>query len=540
MLEKIQKTTYKVAIYIRLSKEDADRGYDESESIKNQRELLTKYVEELGGEYELIDIYIDQGYTGTNFNRPDFQRMIRDIEANKVNMVITKDLSRLGRDYIETGEYIEKWFPENNVRYVSVTDGIDTFEITNGNNDIAPFKSILNDMYSKDLSKKIRTALNTMQKAGKWVGGRTALGYMRDPNDKNHLIICNQEAEIVKVIFNMAYSGKNIGKIKKWLIANDIPTASQIRYNKPTFWENKTVKQILTNKVYIGTTIQNKRSRISYKNRKIRPNPEEKWVVVENTHEPIMDKKIFDAVQKMVIVQNYNRNEKKNMFLLDGLLFCYECKHKIGVRGKKNGNYYMVCNNYRRNSKLRFCTSHGFSYSNLENIVINYIKNLFEKIDSEKIELDVKKKMTKYDYGKILQKLENEIKLINNNIDQMYVDKLNNKINEEMYERLLKKFRNEIKQKAKEYIEIKKQKEELKQDDTEKIKSVVQDFLSLNEPTPEIMKVLINRIEIHQDKQIDIMFNFKKCSILESTRSYKHGRQSNSINQKTRNHKSDS
>ena len=204
MLEQIEKTIYKVAIYIRLSKEDVDRGYDESESIKNQRTLLTEYVAKLGGEYELVDFYIDQGYTGTNFNRPAFQQMIRDINLGKVNMVATKDLSRLGRDYIETGEYIEKWFPENNVRYVSVTDGIDTFETSNGNNDIAPFKSILNDMYSKDLSKKNRTALHTMQKQGKWVGGKTALGYMKDPNDKNKLIICKQEAEIVKTIFNMA------------------------------------------------------------------------------------------------------------------------------------------------------------------------------------------------------------------------------------------------------------------------------------------------------------------------------------------------
>ena len=204
MLEQIEKAIYNVAIYIRLSKEDVDRGYDESESIKNQRTLLTEYVAKLGGEYELVDFYIDQGYTGTNFNRPAFQQMIRDINLGKVNMVVTKDLSRLGRDYIETGEYIEKWFPENNVRYVSVTDGIDTFEISNGNNDIAPFKSILNDMYSKDLSKKIRTALHTMQKQGKWVGGKTALGYMKDPNDKNKLIICKQEAKIVKTIFNMA------------------------------------------------------------------------------------------------------------------------------------------------------------------------------------------------------------------------------------------------------------------------------------------------------------------------------------------------
>ena len=209
MLEQIEKTIYKVAIYIRLSKEDVDKGYDESESIKNQRTLLTKYVENLGWNYKLIDIYIDQGFTGTNFNRPDFQRMIKDIELEKINMVITKDLSRLGRDYIETGEYIEKWFPEKNVRYVSVTDGIDTFANNNGNNDIAPFKSILNDMYSKDLSKKIRTALHTMQKEGKWVGGKTALGYMKDPNNKNKLIICEPEAKIVKIIFNMAISRKS-------------------------------------------------------------------------------------------------------------------------------------------------------------------------------------------------------------------------------------------------------------------------------------------------------------------------------------------
>ena len=512
MLEQIEKTIYRVAIYIRLSKEDADRGYDESESIKNQRTLLTEYVQKLGWKYQLIDTYIDQGFTGTNFNRPDFQRMIRDIENGNVNMVVTKDLSRLGRDYIETGEYIEKWFPENNVRYVSVTDGIDTFEASNGNNDIAPFKSILNDMYSKDLSKKIRTALHTMQKQGKWVGGKTAIGYIKDPNDRNKLIICESEAEIVKTIFNMALAGNQVGVIRDYLNANNIPTANQSRYNKDSFWENKTIKNILRNKVYIGTTQQNKRSRISYKNRKLRLNPEKKWITVENTHPPIIDKKVFDMVQKMVIVQSYNRNEKKNMFLLDGLLFCYECKHKIGVRGKKKERYYMICNNYRRNSKLGLCTSHGFSYNNLEETVLNYIKRLFKDIDNEKIELNIKRKMTQYDYGKMLQKIENQIKMIDNNIDQMYVDKLNNKISEEMYERLLKKFKDEINQKENEYIEIKQQREKSKQHDTEKIKSIVQGFLSLKEPTPEFMKVIINRIEIHQDKQVDLYFNFKQLN----------------------------
>ncbi len=510
MLENTKTIIYKVAIYIRLSKEDVDRGYDESESIKNQKILLTEYVQDLEPEYKLIDIYIDQGFTGTNFNRPDFQRMIKDIENGKINMVITKDLSRLGRDYIETGEYIEKWFPEHNVRYVSVTDGIDTFAINNGNNDIAPFKSILNDMYSKDLSKKIRTALHTMQKQGKWVGGKTAIGYRKDPNDKNKLIIYEPEAEIVRTIFEMAINGNEIGVIKNYLNDNKIPTANQLRYNKATFWENKTVKNILRNEVYIGNTVQNKRSRISYKNRKLKNNPKEQWNIVENTHKPIIDKKVFDKVQKMVIVQKYNRNEKKNKFLLDGLLFCYECKHKIGVRGKKNGYIFMICNNYRRNSKLGLCTSHGFNYDTLEKMVLQYIKNLFQSIDSKKIEVNIKNNRIKYDYGKMINKLQTEIKLIKDNIDKMYVDKLNNKISEEMYERLFNKLIGEAQKKEKEYKDLKNKEQNHLKDDSNEIKKIVEEFLKLEKPSSELMKVIINKIEIHQDKQVDIFLNFKR------------------------------
>ena len=262
-------------------------------------------------------------------------------------------------------------------------------------------------------------------------------------------------------------------------------------------------------KYIAGITVQNKRSRINYKNRKLRPNPKEQWNIVENTHEPIIDKKTFDTVQKMVIVQNYNRNEKKHHFLLDGLLVCYECKHKIGVRARKNGRLGMICNNYRRNSKLGLCTSHGFNYDQLEKMVLEYIKKLFLKIDSKKIELNIKNSISKYDYGKILQKLETEIKLINDNIDKMYVDKLNEKISEEMYERLFVKLKDEIKQKEMEYIGLKNEQENNSDDNIENINKLVSEFLKLEKPTPEIMKVLINRIQIHQDKQVDIIFNFK-------------------------------
>lgn len=512
MLEQIKQLIYLVAIYIRLSKEDVDRGYDESESIKNQRTLLVEYVQKLGPQYKLVDVYIDQGYTGTNFNRPDFQRMIKDINLGKINMVITKDLSRLGRDYIETGEYIEKWFPENNVRYVSITDGIDTFETSNGNNDIAPFKSVLNDMYSKDLSKKIRTALHTKQKQGKWVGGKTALGYVKDVNDKNKLIICEKEAQIVKRIFEMAMAGHQLSYIRDYLNNNKIPTFSQIRFEKPTFWENKAIKNILINPVYIGTTVQNKRSRINYKNRKLRPNSKELWNVVENTHEPIIEKNVFDAIQKMVIAQHYNRIEKKHHFLLDGLLVCYECKHKIGIRKKSNGRFDMVCNYYRKNSKLKLCTSHGFSYEKLEENVLQYIKELFTNINSKKIELDIKNRNSKYDYEKLMKKIEIEISSINDNIDKMYVDKLNGKLSEEMYNRLFDKMTRQAKDKEKEYFELMDLKESSNNDRTDEIKKIVKDFLELKNPTPEIMKVIINRIEIHQDKQVDIIFNFRKLN----------------------------
>ncbi len=513
MLERIKNVIFKVAIYIRLSKEDMDRGYDDSESVKNQKILLEEYVKNLGEEYELIDIYIDQGYTGTNFNRPEFIRMISDIEQDKINMVVTKDLSRLGRDYIGTGEYIENWFPEKNIRYVSVNDGIDTFLDNNGNNDIAPFKSILNDMYSKDLSKKIRTALHTMQKQGKWVGGKTPLGYMQDKEDKNHLVICEEEAKIVKTIFEMAKTGNQIGVIRDYLNDNKIPTASQLRYNKVVFWSNKTIKNILSHEIYTGTTIQNKRSRISYKNRKMKENPKEQWYIVENTHEPIIDKKTFDAVQKMVIVQKYERHEKKNYTILDGLLYCYECGHKIGIkRDTRNNKFFTICNNYRRNSKLGICTCHGFNYEQLEDKVLKYIKELFQDIDNKKIEINIKNSKTVHDYKKLLENIEKEIELIKNNIDKMYMDKLEGKITEEICERVLNKYNEQIKEKQRQYEEIKQNKKDLEDDDSKDITKVIKEFLKLEKPTPELMKVIINKIKIHQDKQIDIYFNFKKLN----------------------------
>ena len=199
----INDKVYSVGLYIRLSREDENKT-DVSESITNQKSLLLQYVKE--NNLRVYDIYIDDGYSGTTFDRPGFNRLINDIENKLVNMVITKDMSRLGRDYIKTGYYLEKYFPEHNIRYIAITDNIDTY-LNNSNNDIAPFKAIMNDYYAKDISKKIKSSLRAKQKEGKWVGSRCPYGYDKDINNKNHLVINEEQAGIVRYIFDLSLNG---------------------------------------------------------------------------------------------------------------------------------------------------------------------------------------------------------------------------------------------------------------------------------------------------------------------------------------------
>ena len=275
---------YLVGLYIRLSREDEDKTH-ESESISNQKSLLLQYTKE--NNLKVYDMYIDDGYSGTNFNRPNFNRLIKDIELGKINMVITKDMSRLGRDYIGTGNLIEKYFPEHNVRYIAITDNIDTF-LDSTNNDIAPFKAIMNDMYAKDISKKIKSSLKAKQKEGKWVGSKTPFGYIKDPNNKNHLIIEEEQAHIVKRIYNMCLDGLSFYKISKELTNEGIKTPAQYyeykwrsNYNcKYGMWHSKTIYDILTNRIYTGDTVQNKRTKVNYKIKKIIKNKPSQYIVV--------------------------------------------------------------------------------------------------------------------------------------------------------------------------------------------------------------------------------------------------------------------
>ena len=374
---------YVAGLYIRLSKEDCNKKNTNSESIENQMNLLKKYS--LENNYEIYDCYIDDGYSGTNFNRPSFNRLINDIEKKKINMVIVKDLSRLGRDYILTGYYIEMWFPKHNIRFISILDNIDSL---NNYNELMPFKSVINDMYSRDNSKKIKASLRIKQQLGKWVGGCTPFGYMQDPLDKNHLIINEQEAIIVKKIFKLFLLDYSINKISNYLYDNKILTPTCYRkinrltkYSKDGYWSTTTIKSILINQLYTGDLVQNRRSRVNYKIKKLKNNDLNEWIIIPNTHEPIITKKDFLIVQNKL--SNRCISKPNSSLLLSGIIKCFECKKSITFQKNRN-NIYTVCNTYKKYSKLKLCTSHSNNYYEIEKEIINVLKNILSKNDKYK------------------------------------------------------------------------------------------------------------------------------------------------------------
>ncbi len=518
MLERLNKI-YSVGIYIRLSREDDDKN-EMSESITNQKSLLLQYVKE--NNLRVYDIYIDDGYSGTNFDRPDFNRLLNDIESGKINMVITKDMSRLGRDYIGTGNLIEKYFPEHNVRYIAVTDNIDTF-LDSSNNDIAPFKAIMNDMYAKDISKKIKSSLKAKMKEGKWVGGRTPFGYNQDKDNKNHLVVNVEQASVVGKIFDMCLEGLSFFKIAKQLTNEGVKPPAQYynfewksNYNlKYGEWHSKTIRDILTNRMYIGDMVQNRRSKVNYKVKKVIKNNPDNYIIVENTHEAIIDKETFYEVQKR-IPKNKGRNEKKENHLLDGLLYCGDCGHRISIqaRRKKDNRCYTICNYYRTYMKQKLCTTHSNNYDELEKVIIKSLTEMcLNYINKGKIKnsvLNNVKEDNKTNNKKELDLLVSAIKKLNDNLDIIYIDKLNKKITEEQFERVKIKLEQELNIKQKRYNELNNNINDTINEESKNkmILEYINKFLSMEDPSRELIISLIDKIEIFEDKTINIKVTF--------------------------------
>ena len=376
------------ALYCRLSIEDGREN--ESMSISNQKALLRDFAEKNGLlEYEY---YVDDGYTGRNFNRPSFQRMIADIEAGKVKCVITKDLSRLGRNYIEAGSYIEIFFPRHNVRYIAVTDGVDS--LNRQEMDITPFKNILNDMYSRDISKKVLAGWMARSRQGKFLGGPTPYGLMRDPNDHGHLIIDPETAPTVKLVFDLALNGYGTMKIAKHLLERKIPITrikepveSEVRYYS---WSGSVIGKMLRNPVYKGDHVVCKCHQKAIRSNTVNFIPRDQWEIIENCHEAIVSREQWDRVQKLIdrrppIMQG-NSCPFYNLF--HGLVYCATCGKSMQVRYEKVGRTgknrftgemrepidkaYYICQTYNRLGK-NACTSHKIEARDLYNLVLSDI-----------------------------------------------------------------------------------------------------------------------------------------------------------------------
>ncbi|MCI9136351.1 MAG: recombinase family protein [Lachnospiraceae bacterium] len=380
--------TFQVAEYIRLSREDGDKA--ESDSIGNQRKLIGEYLREKEG-FVLYDIYIDDGFTGTNFNRPSFQRMIEDIETGKVNCVIVKDLSRFGRDYIDTGKYLERYFPEHGVRFISITDSIDSFQ--QAYDMLLPIKNIFNEQYARDISRKVHASMETKQRAGEFIGSFASYGYRKSPTDKNKLILDLYAAGVVRRIFKLYLEG--YGKIRIAAILNEegIVCPSEYkkingenykngnRLNSTSYWTYSTINRILRNELYIGNMVQGRKRQSMRGKPKVKA--QEEWIVVEGTHEPVIDKETWNKTQDLLKRRTRTLDLNRNQSIFAGFLKCADCGRSLVKKsGKETVRYY--CGTYVRSGR-QYCTPHAISHEALEQVILEDLEKILEGADKIKI-----------------------------------------------------------------------------------------------------------------------------------------------------------
>lgn len=451
-------SNYKVGIYLRLSKEDGNNL--ESNSIGSQREILTNYIKE--NNLELIREYVDDGFSGTTFNRIGFNQMIRDIIENKINMVVVKDLSRLGRDHIEFGTYVERFFPEHQVRLVALGDGYDSAIYEKNNTTMILFKSMYNEMYVKDISDKIKMSISNKRKMGYFLGPTAPYGYNKDPLDHHKLVIDEYSSNIVKRIFNLFIKGNSITNICRILTKDNIPIPSIYknlnRGLKSTCygeWTTRTITDILTNPTYIGNLTQGRLRKVNYKSKKIIHTKKKDWIITYNTCPKIIEESIFKEAEN---IYNSNKNRTKNntSILLKGLVRCKECNHTIGFRIQKSKTssgikmrIYGNCNYYLKHRNSNACSPHSVKYEELENIIINEVNKELSKVSKDKIKKIIdnlnNNTNSKNNIEKEINYLKKEITNNNLKLDNMYIDKLNNLINKDMYERIKDRIINENK-----------------------------------------------------------------------------------------------
>ena len=535
MKQPYNTTIYNTALYMRLSRDDELQG--ESGSIQTQRMMLRQYAAEHG--LNVIDEYIDDGWSGTNFDRPDFQRMIDDIEDGKINCVVTKDLSRLGRNYILTGQYTEIYFPSKGVRYIAVNDNVDTI---NGENELAPFLNILNEMHARQTSKKVKAAMRTRFANGAHYGAYAPLGYVKDPDKKGHLLIDPETRWIIEKIFDLAVHGRGAASITRILVEEKVPTPGWLNFQRyGTFaniyagapeekayaWTIAQVKSILKEETYIGHSVHNKQTNISFKNKKKVRKPKEEWYRVENTHEAIISRDVFEQVQKQIASRRRQQKDATTQ-IFAGLVKCADCgwSMRFGTNRQNKTPYsHFTCSQYGQMGTQ--CSAHYIRYDTLYVYVLSRIQYWSHRaqLSEEKLLRQILKNGDR-ERMTAAKRQESELKRaekrkaeVDGKFVRMYEDWSAGRITEYNFNLLTKKYQTE-------QLELEEKINRLQAElsaeqqtalDAEKWIALIKQYANPTELTAELLNTLIEKIVIHEatkgedgmrEQEIEIYYRF--------------------------------
>ena len=382
----MEKPPLPTALYCRLSREDGDRM--ESDSIGNQRKLLESYIEN-HSELVMAACYADDGYTGTNFQRPAFQRMLLDIESGRIRCVLVKDLSRFGRDYIETGRYLERWLPEHGVRFIAVTDNIDS--VRGAYDMMMPLKNLFNTQYARDISQKVKSSLHAKQQRGEFIGAFASYGYCKDPQNHNRLVIDPPAAEVVRRIFTLFENGMGNIRIAKQLNEEGIPCPSEYkrltgekyrnnhRLETTTYWTYATIHRILQNEMYIGNMEQGRDDRLQMHG-KAKRKDRSQWTVVSDTHQPIIEKDQWQRVHALLHANTRTPDFQQNVSPFAGFLKCGDCGRAM-VKTTWSGKTFYTCGSYKRYG-ASVCSKHYIAHDVVAKVVLDDLNRLLAAVEN--------------------------------------------------------------------------------------------------------------------------------------------------------------
>lgn len=521
---------YKAALYCRLSVDDGNFGG--SVSIETQKILLEQYCK----DHKITDykFYCDDGCSGTNFDRPSFKKMLSDIDEGKINLVIVKDLSRFGRNYVEAGMYVQR-FTDSNIRFIAADDNYDS--LVNSDDLLFPIKNVVNEMYARDVSKKTKAAKKAKARDGQFIGSKAPFGYKIDPNDRHHLIVDEPAAQVVKRIFRLASEGVGYNKMAKIFREEKVLTPiAYFNLNNPDYfksdywrkefdWHVTSIRAILNNEVYLGKLVYGKQRNKSMKSKEKVRNPKEDWIVVENCHEPIITQELWDTVHK-ILNAKHRPAKAGEVQMFAGLLYCSDCGHCLtySQKQRKDGSYHGAysCWMYKTHGK-EYCASHYITFDNIYNLVlIDIQRNLFryrqdtdkfKSLLSRKYQSDSEKqaKQLKSDYERKQKRCEELDKIIS----RLYEDNVLCRISDERYESMSQSYESEQAEIRRLLPELKSQINELKKqsDCADNFINVIKKYTIIDKLDAAILNELIDKIVVHHKEQAEDGRTFQQIEI---------------------------